>query len=172
MKRRDWCIHVETETDVEVKRVRYLLDKESIKPATGTQFFLTADNKKVKEIMSTLMAKTSAERVHLYTIEKEDFKLDEVEDTIKVELEMNEKMAVKFTDIIIAKRRGTYQYKVPDGSKVFSVYTKKGNVEVIIRVQPLSDNRCELTVRIRGYRNAMRIIQQEFEKEIGFYLKV
>jgi len=115
------------------------------------------------------MAKTSSERVHVYQVNKEDFKLDELTQELEVETEGNEESVEKLVQFLIAKRKGTLQRSDIGQNKLYHIYTKKGSVNVSTKIKKVNNNRINLKIVISGYREAVSIIYQEFKREVEFF---
>ena len=169
MANRDYCIHIETISEREVKRVKYILEKEEIDAPAGLFFFSNGNENDMKKLINTLMAKTSSERVHVYQVNKEDFKLDELTQELEVETEGNEESVEKLVQFLIAKRKGILQRSDIGKNKLYHIYTKKGSVNVSTKIKKVDKDRSNLKIIISGYREAVSIIYQEFKREVEFF---
>ncbi len=167
MTRKTLCIHIETRNEAEVKRVKYIL--KGIAQQQGMTFFMDEGEADVNHIANLLMAKTSPDRVHIYSVRKEDFQPDEAERRISEVFEGNKESTAKIERFLVSKRKGILQETLAGGAKRYNIYTKKGNVEITTRIKERNDNHCTLAIRVRGFRDAVDIIYQDFRKELEFF---
>jgi len=164
------CIHIETENEAEMKRVKYLLNKEGVTTPEGIIFFIhEKSNKDIEHLVNRLMAKTSSDRVHLYRMKAEEIILDEITRTISTVLEGTKESVEKIARFLVSKRKGTLQSSGIGGAKRYKAYTKKGNVEIMTKIKEHGTNQYELSLKIRGFKDAAQIIYEEFKRELEFF---
>ena len=169
MPETETCIVVETESEVESRRVKYLLNREGIQPENGIIFFIKRDERYISELVNQLMAKTAPDRVHLYTVEKEEFKPDIITKKLSFELEGSRESTEKIVKYIIARRKGTTLKTDLHGTKHYLIYTKKGNVEVRLKIVEKNKGHCEVSMRIHGFKDAVELIYEQFKNEVELF---
>ena len=164
------CIHIETMTEAEMKRVKYLLNKEAIRIPEGIIVFVNdKDQAYITDLVNQLMAKTAPDRTHLYRMTTEEFAHDEITKTARGTLEGTKESVEQIARYLVSKRKGIHQDSKLEGAKQYRIYTKKGNVDIITKVREKDEGKCELTLKIHGFRDAAMIIYQEFQRELDFF---
>ena len=159
------CIHIETDQEVEIKRVKYILNKEGIEIPQGMMFFVTAVEDKIEELTNHLKAKTSPRRVHIYEVKETSLEYDAIDQKIDITTGDTRESMERFVQFLISKRKGLYQRTMGE-VRQYRIYTKKGNVDMDVRIEDRREGGCRLVLGIHGYREAAQIIHDEFNREL------
>lgn len=164
-------------TEAERKRIEYAMERweqvMKLGRPDGVPIIIEEiedENKKVKELLDDLYARTSKDQVRIYNLSEASFEVEETGKRITVELEGNLETVQKFIGIIVAKQNAIFKNEVLS-RKIYEVYTKKGRAEIITHLKA-GDRGVNVDILIKGYGEAPDLVYNKINNELKYFKQV
>ena len=167
-----YLIVVDYQSDAERKRIDYAIerwkDRVDITKPKGTIIYYDGDE--VDEFLDDLYSRLSVGKdgVHVFVGDPYSTAITEQVKHLSYTTQMDAQSVERFLTYIMNKLGASFEGK-RDGRKIYTAYTKKGQVGVDIALEK-RDGNTEILLFIRGYGDVVSFVEERIDKELKVFL--
>ena len=161
-----YIFDVKYTTDTERKRLDYLLSRYSSGVSRPSGYIFLVEDDVARDLMEEVGARFPSENIRVYKTEQVTIEPSTINVSMTFTFKKRADEVKSFFSYLISKRRGILNKTIGDLVE-YEIYTRRGRVELTASTK--DNSTCTLTINIKGSKEAVNFIANEFREEIKIF---